>query len=99
MALIMEKYSLSVSEAGNKANVSKNTANKKFHKLVQVGLIKITRDSGFNMKGRTAREFEITFHKVNNQPAKNTFKNYRKKHSTISVLTVLFKDTVIIEFN
>ena len=67
------KIPLSVREAGNKANVSPGTANKKIRKLVDVGLIKITRDSGFNMKGRTAREFEITFHKVNNQPAKKYF--------------------------
>ncbi len=78
------KISLSVREAADIANVSKNTANIKFHKLVQVGLIKVTRESGFNLKGRTAREFELTFIPVNNQPAKNTFKNYRKKHSTIS---------------
>ena len=75
------KISLSVREAAEKAKISIATANNKIHKLVEFGLIKITKDSGFNMKGRTAREFEITFHKVNNQPAKNTFKTYRKKHS------------------
>ena len=84
------KISLSVREAADKANVSIGTANKKIRKLVEVGLIKITRDSGFNMKGRTAREFEITFHKVNNQPAKNTFKTYRKKHSiTTSTYSII----------
>ena len=84
------KISLSVREAADKANISIGTANKKIRRLVEVGLIKITRDSGFNMKGRTAREFEITFHKVNNQPAKNTFKTYRKKHSiTMSTNSII----------
>ena len=72
------KISLSVREAAEKANVSIATSNKKIHNLVKLGFIIITKNSGFNMKGRTAREFEITFHPANNRPAKNTFKSYQK---------------------
>ena len=34
--------------------------------------------TGFNVKGRLAREFEITFHPCNKMPAKNTFKQWKK---------------------
>ena len=57
------------------------TANKKIHRLIKVGLIRITRNSGFNVKVRLAREFEITFHPCNKMPAKNTFKQWKKNHS------------------
>ena len=67
------KIPLSVREAANKANVSPGTANKSIHKLVKVGLIKITKNSGFNMKGRLARLFEITFRKKDYEPSKNTY--------------------------
>lgn len=70
---------LSVREAAQKVNISKGTANNKIHELVKVGLINITKNSGFNMKGRTSREYEITFHPCDKRPAKNTFKLYKKQ--------------------
>ena len=88
------RISLSVREAAEKAKVSIATANKKIHNLVKLGFVIITRNSGFNMKCRTAREFEITFHPANNRPAKNTFKSYNKINSiTISTMS-LVRDTV-----
>jgi len=88
------KISLSVREAAEKANVSIATSNKKIHNLVKLGFIIITRNSGFNMKGRTAREFEITFHPANNRPAKNTFKSYQKINSTPHSTLSLVRDTL-----
>ena len=88
------KISLSVREAAEKANVSIATSNKKIHNLVKLGFIIITRKSGFNMKGRTAREFEITFHPANNRPAKNTFKSYQKINSTPHSTLSIVRDTL-----
>ena len=88
------RISLSVREAAEKTRVSIATANKKIHNLVKLGFIIITKNSGFNMKGRTAREFEITFHPANNRPAKNTFKSYQKINSTPLSTISLVRDTV-----
>ncbi len=85
---------LSVREAAEKVNISKGTANNKIHNLVKAGLISITKNSGFNMKGRTSREYELTFHPSNNRPAKNTFKSYQKKNSTTQNTFSLIRDTV-----
>ena len=72
------KIPMSVRELSNKLSISIGTANKKIHRLVEVGLIRITKNSGFNVKGRTSREFEITFHPLDNKSAKNTFKEWNK---------------------
>ena len=88
------KISLSDREAAEKVNISKGTANKKIHHLVKVGLIDITKNSGFNMKSRTAREYEITFQPRNNQPAKNTFKLYKKINSTSKGTYSFVRDTI-----
>ena len=69
---------MSVRELSNKLSISIGTANKKIHRLVEVGLIRITKNSGFNVKGRMSREFEITFHPLDNKSAKNTFKEWNK---------------------
>ena len=87
------KIPLSVREAAEKAKVSIATSNKKIHNLIKLGFIIITKNSGFNMKGRTAREFEITFHPANNRPAKNTFKSYQKINSTSLGTLSLVRDT------
>ena len=87
------KIPLSVREAAEKAKVSIATSNKKIHNLIKLGFIIITKNSGFNMKGRTSREFEITFHPANNRPAKNTFKSYQKINSTSLGTLSLVRDT------
>ena len=73
------EISMSVRELSKNLSISIGTANKKIHRLIKVGLIRITKNSGFNVKGRLAREFEITFHPFNKMPAKNTFKQWQKK--------------------
>ena len=75
------KISLSVREAAIGASVCIGTASTSLKRLEEVGLIITTRQSGFNMKNRMAREFEITFHPVDNHVPKNTFKNWRKNNS------------------
>tara|TARA_A100001015_G_C15021480_1_gene728204 strand:- start:387 stop:800 length:414 start_codon:yes stop_codon:yes gene_type:complete len=75
------EISMSVRELSKNLSISIGTANKKIHRLIKVGLIRITKNSGFNVKGRLAREFEITFHPCNKMPAKNTFKQWKKNHS------------------
>ena len=87
------KIPLSVREAAEKAKVSIATSNKKIHNLIKLGFIIITKNSGFNMRCRTSREFEITFHPANNRPAKNTFKSYQKINTTSLSILSLERDT------
>lgn len=54
------RISYSVREAASALRISKDTAKRCFDQLKQCGFVKLTRRSGFNMKGRTAAEWLLT---------------------------------------
>jgi DNA-binding transcriptional MocR family regulator len=54
------KIPYSVREAATALNVSRNTAARAFHHLVERGFIVAKKRSGFNVKGRTSTEWLLT---------------------------------------
>ena len=53
--------SFSVREMAQRLNVSPDTAGKAITSVKEHGFIKVTEDSGFNVKDRKARRFALTF--------------------------------------
>jgi hypothetical protein len=51
---------LSCREVADDLGISKNTAGKAFAQLVEVGLIRMTADSSFNLKTKKARRWRLT---------------------------------------
>jgi hypothetical protein len=54
------KIAYSIREAGAALHVGKNVANRCFVALLDRGFIKVSKNSGFNVKGRMAREWLLT---------------------------------------
>jgi len=54
------KIPYSVREAAAALNVSRNTANRAFHRLEETGFIVANKRSGFNVKGRVSTEWLLT---------------------------------------
>jgi hypothetical protein len=54
------KIPYSVREAAKALNVGRNTAQRCFEQLVKLGFIKVSKRSGFSMKGRVATEWLLT---------------------------------------
>jgi DNA-binding transcriptional MocR family regulator len=50
----------SVREAASALNVSRSTANRAFHHLIERGFIAVGKRSGFSMKGRVSTEWLLT---------------------------------------
>jgi DNA-binding transcriptional regulator YhcF (GntR family) len=54
------KIPYSVREAATALNVSRSTANRAFHHLVERGFVIVSKRSGFSMKGRVSTEWLLT---------------------------------------
>ena len=65
------KIPYSVREAAASLNVGRNTANRAFHHLTELGFIVPKTPSGFNVKGRTSTEWLLTEFPDDTQPGPN----------------------------
>jgi DNA-binding transcriptional MocR family regulator len=54
------KIPFSVREAAKVLHISRSTAQRCFERLTETGFLRISKRSGFNMKGRTATEWLLT---------------------------------------
>jgi hypothetical protein len=68
--------SYAVREAGA-IFLARNTASAALERCVDMGFLVATVDSGFNVKGRTAREWRITAERHNGQPATKEFMRWQ----------------------
>lgn len=57
------KLALSVRDAGERCRISKNTAARAFHQLIDRGFIEVSKKSAFTVKSRLATEWALTEHR------------------------------------
>lgn len=87
------RISASSRELGDYANVSKSTAARVVKTLVEKGFIKITRDSGFNVKCRIATEYLLTEFDDNRTGSRSSREFHVLEESTVPLahMTVPFE--------
>lgn len=75
------RIGLSVRDAGRECRISKNTAARAFHELVEKGFIRQKTAGGFSYKMRHSSEWLLTEHRddVNQQPGTRDFMRWQKK--------------------
>ncbi len=73
---------VSVRDAAKNVLITKSTAGRAIHDLIDRGFIKVTVNSGFSMKsGRRARRFALTHEPLNNRRATNEWRKWEDPKS------------------
>ncbi len=73
------EIAFSCREAATLCNFGKNTGSQTFKELQDKGFIRMTQNSGFNVKRRLSRRWLLTFKSAYGKPATHDWKKYTPK--------------------